>query len=160
MLLGPPMPAPYSVWRFVEGDLYDIARRVKEYDEDAAVVRHMRTGQLGLARWVRTSELIRGGCWMLAADLSDLETGLPLRGEPDGRVLRCQRAQDGWYLHRTRHASRRHRRRIQDEMWRAEWAQHKRIEDEEGDRAERFVSALRKDVEWKPRAFIGKGIAA
>lgn len=157
MLIGPPMPAPYSAWRFVEGDLHDTARRVSEYDPDARLVRN-DNGLLALARWVKTTPFTIGGRWVMAAELRDPETGEPLTGEPDPRVLTCQRAFDGWHHTRTRQSAYEYRKRVQDKRWRDEANEHKQIEDGEGENAERFVHALRKDVSSKPRAFVPRAI--
>lgn len=151
------MPAPFTAWRFVEGDLHDTAKRVREYDTDARLVRR-NDGLLALAVWVKQTPFTIGGRWTLAAELRDPETGQPLNGEPDARVLTCQRAFDGWHHARTRQSAYEYRRRVQDKRWRDEAAEHKKIEDEQGEPAERFVHALRKDVEWKPRAYIPRAI--
>lgn len=157
MLLGPPMPAPFAAWRFVEGDLHDTAKRVREYDDDARLVRHA-TGRLALAVWVKQTPYTIGGRWTMAAELRDPQTGAPLAGEPDARVLTCQRAFDGWHHARTRQSAYEYRRRVQDKRWRDEANEHKQIEDGEGENAERFVHALRKDVSSKPRAFVPRAV--
>ena len=157
MLLGPTMPAPFTAWRFVEGDLHDTAKRVREYDQDARLVRRA-DGLLALAVWVKSTPYTIGGRWTLAAELRDPETGQPLTGEPDPRVLTCQRAFDGWHHARSRHSAYEHRKRVQEKRWRDEAAQHKQIEDEEGDKAERFVHALKKDVTTRPKAFIPRAV--
>lgn len=158
MLLGPPMPAPFTAWRFVEGDLHDIAKRVREHDKDARLVRQTGTGRLGLARWVASTPFTIGGRWALAAEVRDPQTGEPLTGEPDPRVVTCQLAFDGWHHTRSRQSAYEYRRRVQDKRWRDEANEHKAIEDGEGENAERFVHALRKDVSSKPRAFMPRGV--
>ena len=148
-------PSTATGWRFVERDLHDIAGRVVEYDGDARLVRSDETGQLALARWHRSNLLLGGGYWLLARVIHDLDTDLPLAGEPDGRVLRFQRAADnrGRDLADWRRRARR-----------AEWMRDKRerdqMDDEHGDMAEKFVHALRKDVSAKPRAYVPAPSAA
>lgn len=153
MLLGARMPGPISGWRFVERDLHDIASRVRDYDADARLVREDRSGQLGLARWQQSNAFMGGGYWTVAKRMFDLDTDLPLDGEPDGRVLRIQRASDAW----GRDLNDWNRRVTQ-----AEWLRERRADlamsEENGEHAERFVHALRKDVSARPRAFIPAGI--
>jgi hypothetical protein len=93
MLLGQTLPDPYQDWRVVEGDLYDIASQVREYDSDARLVRNDQTGQLGLGVWHKAHP-IPGGALVLAREMFDLTTDAPLTGIPDQRVLRCQRSYD------------------------------------------------------------------
>lgn len=76
-------------WRFVEADLYDIVRRVKEYDSDAALVRSDRDGQLGIARKAPNLAFISGTEWVLARPLE-------MYGEPDARVIQTMRESDAW----------------------------------------------------------------
>ena len=85
----------YADWRFVEDDLYGIAERVKEYDGEARLVRQDESGHLGLAR-LMPGDFMPGcaGTWLVARRLSDPETGEPLTGEPDQRVLTEQRSSD------------------------------------------------------------------
>lgn len=155
MLLGPPMPGSVPGWRFVESDLHDIAGRVTEYDRDARLVRNDDTGQLALARRHRSE--VDGGRWrwLLARSLHDLDTDRPLIGEPDGRVLRCQRATDSWgrdladWRRRVARAERARERR-----------EYEAMHDENMLYAERFVHELRHDVSARPRAYIPKGIPA
>lgn len=154
MLLGPKVTGPVLTdWRFVEKDLHDIASRVREYDRDARLVREDETGHLGLVRWHPRPFLIAGGHWTTPRAMFDLDTDKPLMGEPDGRVLRFQRASDSWgrnlrdWYRRTQHA---------------EWMQEKREQDEQYelnlDHAEHFVHALKKDVSARPRAFVPRDI--
>ena len=98
MLIGSPLPGIYSNWRFVDADLYDISRRVTEYDADCRLVRSDDTGQLGLARWIPLHALIHGGSWALVKWLHDPATGEPLAGEPDQRILDSQIASDSFRL--------------------------------------------------------------
>ena len=156
MLLGPSMPAPYSDWRFVEADLYDTVSRVREYDDDARIVRQDGTGHLALARWHRESTLIRGGRWLFARELHDLVTDLPLTGEPDGRVVAFMRATD------SRRISDIHRwiRRVRTSELRAQARQDAEVIEGEGDHAERMVHAMRRDVGMKRSAYISREVAA
>lgn len=154
MLLGKPMaPSTVSGWRFVESDLHDIASRVTEYDQDARLVREDETGQLGLARWQHSNLLCAGGYWALARAIHDLDTDLPMMGEPDARVIRFQRATDSYG---------RNLRKWYEKSQDAEWRREKRWEDDvydsNGDHAERFVSALAKDVSAKPRTYVPEAI--
>lgn len=158
MLLGPTLPSPYSSWQFVEDDIHDIAGRVREYDKDARLVRQIGTGKLGLARWVPATPYTIGGRWAFAAEVRDPVSGEPLTGEPDPRVTICQRAFDGWHHARSRQAAYDHRKRVQEKRWRDEARQFNQIEDEEGEKAEGFVHALRKDVGVRPKAFIPRAV--
>lgn len=150
MLLGRKMPGPLAGWRFVESDLHDIAGRVSEYDRDARVVRNDDTGVLALARRHRGP---LGDRWLLAREIHDLDTDRPLTGEPDGRVLRFQRAADS----RNRDLADWRRRRARAEAIRERRAYNASL-DENMDHAERFVNALKKDVSARPRAYIPRGI--
>lgn len=141
-------PSTSSGWRFVEKDLYEVARRVTEYDRDARLVRQDGTGQLGLARWVKSNVLLGGGYWALARELHDLDTDAPLNGEPDARILRCQRSYDSWGR-----SLRRWHERSKDAAWRREAREQDEIHEVNTEHAERFVNALKKDVSARPRAF-------
>jgi hypothetical protein len=156
MLLGPSMPAPYADWRFVEADLYDTVSRVREYDDEARLVRQDLTGHLAIARWHRTSELIRGGTWLFARQIHDLDTDEPLSGEPDGRVIHFMRATDS---HRISDMDKWIRRVRRHEL-EAEARKDAEIIEGEGDHAERMVHAMRRDAGLKRRAFISREEAA
>jgi len=150
MLLGRPLtPSTTAGWRAVEDDLHGIAGRVVEYDADARLVREDGTGHLGLMRWQNDSRLIAGGYWAFVRTLHDLDTDLPLKGEPDGRVIRWMRSSD---------SRGRDLRKWAEQSKHAHWMREKRTEDamrdENREHAERFVSALRKDVTARPRAVI------
>ena len=149
MLLGQRLPGAHSGWRVVEGDLHDIAGRVREYDPDARLVREDGTGQLGLAVWQRKHAYIPGGAFAFAKRMFDPDTDLPLT-HADGRVLRVQRGSDS-----RRFADLRvwHRMVAKAEAER-EAREAAEIHESYGDHAERFVHALSKDVPAKPRAFI------
>ena len=153
MLLGQKMPGEVTGWRFVEKDLHDIASRVTEYDSDARLVREDGTGHLGLARWMPSWGKIAGGYWFLARVIHDLDTDLPLRGEPDGRVMRFMRAADNRGRDLTDWA-----RRSQHAQWMREKREQDEIHDVNMDHAERFVKALEKDVSTRRKAFIPRGI--
>lgn len=87
----------YPHWQFVEGDLHNISERVTEYDAEAKLARDSFSGQLGLARKVDDPDPDGGShCWLIAKRLVDDETGDPLTGEPDKRVLDKQREADAW----------------------------------------------------------------
>lgn len=150
MLLGRAMtPSTVTGWRFVEDDLHGIASRVTEYDADARLIREDGTGHLGIARWQSTNVLIAGGYWAFVRTMHDLDTDLPLKGEPDARVLRWMRSSDSRgrdlrkWAERSKHAHWMREKRAEDEM-----------RDENRDHAERFVNALKKDVSARPRAVI------
>ena len=129
----------FAEWRFVEADLHDITRRVKEYDSDAALVRSDRDGQLGLARKVPNYHYISNSEWVLARPLE-------LYGEPDARVI------DIMYMSDNRRLGPGGMKKYHNELE----AAGKRIErkrradiinsDEE---AERAAWGLRKDFGWK-----------
>lgn len=153
MLLGDRLPDAYSDWRVVEGDLHDIAGRVREYDPDARLVRQDGTGHLGLAVWLRNHDLIRGGAFTLAREMYDLDTDKPLTGVPDGRCLRFQRAADS----RRRGIGNWRARRAASRIAREE-REHQEILESYGDPSERFVHALKKDVTAKPRAYVPRAV--
>ena len=89
----------YPDWKFVEGDLHDISRRVTEYDAEAKLARDSVSGQLGLARKVSDPDPDGSShCWLIAKRLVNDETGEPLTGEPDKRVLDKQREADAWRI--------------------------------------------------------------
>lgn len=149
MLLGRKLHGAYSGWRVVEGDLYGIAGRVREYDTDARLIREDETGHLGLGVIQRNHHEVPGGVLVLARHMYDPVTDEPLNTEPDARALRCQRSYDS--------------RRFSDiRTWntiareaskRREFAKEHENDDSFGDNAERYVHAHGKDVVAKPRAF-------
>lgn len=79
---------------FVEDDVTGIAKRVKEYDRNAALVHRVEDRQLGIAVHVTDAEWAPGGAWVIAFWANDPLTGDPLTGEPDARVLRLQQEFD------------------------------------------------------------------
>lgn len=108
MLLGAQLPLDQG-WRVVEGDLYDVANRVREYDPDARLVREDESGALGLARINREHPVMPGEVLVFAAHSLDPETGQRLYGEPDARVVRHQRIADGHTIKNTTVWARRRR---------------------------------------------------
>lgn len=81
---------------FVDEDLHEIARQVTEYDADARLVANKFTEphELGVVRFVRDEKWAPGGAWVLAFWCNDQDTGTPLAGEPDQRVLALMRKFD------------------------------------------------------------------
>jgi hypothetical protein len=82
-------------WKFVAEDPGDYVSKVKRYDSEARLVIHVGTGQLGVARYVKAS-FAPEGAWMIAFRVRDPETGEPLTGDPDERVLTLMRKFDTW----------------------------------------------------------------
>ena len=126
MLIGQELPLDPG-WRIVEGDLYDISRRVQEYDPDARLVREDESGAFGLARCATNHPLLPGEVITLAARCLDYRDKQPLTGTPDARVVIHQRIADGYTIdnlnvfnRRRRDAMRAERAAIADE--RAEWS--------------------------------------
>lgn len=153
MLLGSRLPGPVAGWRFVEKDLHDIARQVKEYDAKARLVREDGSGHLGLARYVDADRFFGPAHWVLVRTIHDLDTDLPLSREPDARVMRFMRAAD---------SRGRNMRKWHERSKVAQWMREKRdmdaIDDINGDHAERFVNALKKDVSARPKAYIPRSL--
>lgn len=145
MLLGHPLPAPYSAWRVVEGDLYDIAGRVREYDPDARLVANDETGQLGLGVINQHS-----GRMQLAREMFDSKTDRPLVGTPDGRVLRCQIAYDS----RRFRDIRTWQRMVREAYHAGEERNDRATEETLAPLSEQYVHAYGKDIGFKGRAFI------
>lgn len=153
MLLGQKLPAPYSAWRVVEKDLYDVARQVREYDLNARLLRNQETGQLGLG--VHNYQHAISGTLVLAREFYDLRTDEALEGEPDQRVMRCMRAYDG---HRITDMKKYMRSLIDFEM-RREQAQEA-VTDDMWEMGERYVHAYGQDIGATKRAFIADRRAA
>ncbi|NBV24120.1 MAG: hypothetical protein EBS05_19650 [Proteobacteria bacterium] len=82
-------------WKFVAEDAHRVAERVREYDRDCRLAVHVPTHQLGVARWTVAS-FAEGGAWMIAFRCRDPETGEPMIGEPDERVLWLMDRFDMW----------------------------------------------------------------
>ncbi len=97
MLLGTELPLDPG-WRVVEGDLYNISRRVREYAPDARLVCDPQTGELGLAHFNRFSNIIPGGSMQLARTCVDWRTGEALVGTPDARVITDMRYSDSYQI--------------------------------------------------------------
>ena len=141
MKIGDPIGSVlYEDWRFVEGDLHDISTRVTEYDSEARLARQNDSGQLGLARRIVSPFDGGGHIWVIARRLLDKETGEPLTGEPDARVLEEQQSSDAF---RCQDLDR--WRRAQERMWiLEEEAKHARSVEENMANAEEFVWTFRK----------------
>lgn len=154
MRLGDRISPVHPDWRFVEDDLYDTARRVREYDPEAALVRETGTGHLGLARRNPKVTSFAGSPWQLARPLFDLDNDRPLTGCPDARVLACQRAYDSWRIKDMRTW---HRRSAFYDRIREARQQHS---DDEwaGEHAEGFMHAMSKDSTAHPRTYISRDL--
>lgn len=96
MKLGTHVPGIFTEGVFfVDEDMHDIAQQVEAYDADARlVVNRLEDHKLGIARFVRDQKWAPGGAWVVAFWCNDQETGLPLAGEPDGRVMELVRKFD------------------------------------------------------------------
>lgn len=154
MLLGPQMPTDTQpAWRFVESDLLGVARRVREYDPDARLVRQDVSGQLGLARFVRPCPAADSGSWKLARLLYDLRDDSPLDGEPDQRVLECQLAFDAW---RRARMLRDHQRMM--ERWQESEDERRRREGEEslGEIPDEMAYLMRREAGVKNTIFVDR----
>lgn len=144
MRLGDEVPGILTdKWLFVAGDTHKITERVKQYDSACRLVCHVATQQLGVARWVQES-FAPGGAWMIAFRARDPETGDPITGEPDERVIWQMGRFDTW---RQKNPGRMHRaaaevlRRRQEQLSAAESEKNAEI-------AEEFVRG------WKQRTGI------
>ncbi len=119
-------------WSTVEGDLYDISRRVQEYDSEARLVREDQSGALGLGRLIR-SEMHPEPVVVFVVHCLDYRTGQRLYGEPDPRVLTHQRIADGHRIKstskwiRTRRDAMRAERQAESAA-RGEWSRDKASE--------------------------------
>ncbi len=147
MLLGHKLPAPYSSWRVVERDLYDVSGRVREYDEDARLVREDESGQLGLGVHIRRHGV--PGPLVLARPMHDLDTDLPLEGEPDGRVIHFMRATDS----RRFHDIRTWQRMVKDAGDKRAYKAAMSSEESFTEKAEQYVHAYGRDIGATKRAF-------
>lgn len=148
MLIGRRLPGDaWDHYSFVEADMFDIGRRVTEYDRDARLVVNPETLELAVARWVPEYERITGGGWVVALML-------PYRGEPDARVVEAMRESDASNKNVKYWRLRRRARKVAEDRARRLAARefHKPY-------AERFVHAHhRVDEGWKPFAAIPRGI--
>lgn len=82
-------------WKFVAEDGGDYVQKVRDYDRDCRLAIHVPTHQLGIARWTIAS-FAEGGAWMIAFRCRDPETGEPMIGEPDERVIWLLNRFDMW----------------------------------------------------------------
>lgn len=142
MRLGEPIGSVlYEDWRFVEEDMHDISSRVTEYDSEAKLARQEGTGHLGLARRINSPFDGHGGhVWLIARRLHDEETGEPLMGEPDKRVLDEQRRADAFRVDNLDRW-----RKTQERMWiLEEEVRHAREVEKQMESAEEFVWTFRK----------------
>jgi hypothetical protein len=131
--------ALYEDWRFVEEDLHNIATRVTEYDSEARLARQEETGHLGLARRIDSPFDGGGHIWVIARRLQDQETGEPLTGEPDARVLDEQQSSDAFRV-----SDLDRWRKTQERMWVIDQEVRRAREIEaEMENAEKFVWTLR-----------------
>lgn len=126
MLVGDRLPLDPD-WSVVEGDLYDISRRVREYDSEARLVRNDQSGALGLARVMPAESEFPAGTIVFAAYCLDPASAQRMYGEPDGRVLKHQMIADGHriqnhtvWVRRRRDAMR--AERDAEQRGRAEWS--------------------------------------
>ena len=148
MQLGSPInELAHPDWRFVTSDLHDIATRVEEYDAEARLAREETSGQLGLVRKIMDPDPSGGSfLWTIARRLKDPETGEPLTGEPDARVLTEQQESDAFRI-----ADLDRWRRAQNTMWYLnQQAKHHQEIENQMDAAERFVHAARRHDLHRP----------
>lgn len=87
MVIGDPLPGAWCDYRFIDADQHDIVRRVRELDPDARLAVNTLNDELAIVRRVPELEQLTGSPWTVACYL-------PLKGEPDGRVLRIMRERD------------------------------------------------------------------
>lgn len=157
MVIGDPIGSVlYEDWRFVESDLYNIADRVTEYDSEARLARQEDSGHLGLARRIASPFDGGGHIWVIARRLQDKETGEPLTGEPDARVIDEQQSSDAF---RCQDLDR--WRKAQERMWvLEEEAKHARAVEENMANAEEFVWTFRKkDLGRKDAILVPSSVA-
>lgn len=141
MRLGEPIgSALYDDWRFVEEDMHNISGRVTEYDSEAKLARQEESGHLGLARRINAPFDGGGHIWVIARRLHDEETGEPLTGEPDKRVLDEQRRADAFRIDNLDRW-----RKAQERMWILDQeVRHAREIEKQMEHAEEFVWTFRK----------------
>jgi hypothetical protein len=141
MRLGEPIGSVlYDDWRFVEEDMHNISGRVTEYDSEAKLARQEETGHLGLARRINAPFDGGGHIWVIARRLHDEETGDPLTGEPDKRVLDEQRRADAFRIDNLDRW-----RKAQERMWVLDQeVRHAREIESQMANAEEFVWTFRK----------------
>ena len=141
MRLGEPIgSALYEDWRFVEEDMHNIGERVTEYDSEAKLARQEESGHLGLARRINAPFDGGGHIWVIARRLHDEETGEPLTGEPDKRVLDEQRRADAFRVDNLDRW-----RKAQERMWIIDQEVRRAREiEKQMEHAEEFVWTFRK----------------
>lgn len=141
MRLGEPIgSALYEDWRFVEEDMHNISERVTEYDSEAKLARQEESGHLGLARRINAPFDGGGHIWVIARRLHDEETGEPLTGEPDKRVLDEQRRADAFRVDNLDRW-----RKAQERMWIIDQEVRRAREiEKQMEHAEEFVWTFRK----------------
>jgi hypothetical protein len=141
------VPGRFDEWFFVERDLYDIARRVREYDPDARLAFCPQTGAHGVLVWTRTEDFPQG-YWYVGFTAVHPETSDPIAGPPDGRICQMQRRFDVWT----------HDQRLGRRLRRAsEMQEHRRnhMAAENGGRgAEEWVHGYKKRMGQRHHAFI------
>lgn len=146
----------YEDWRFVTADLHNISDRVTEYDSEARLARQEETGHLGLARRIAAPFDGGGHIWVIARRLHDKESGEPLTGEPDARVLDEQQSSDAF---RCQDLDR--WRKAQERMWILDQeVRHARGVEENMANAEEFVWTFRKkDLGRKDTILVPSSVA-
>jgi hypothetical protein len=157
MRLGEPIgSALYDDWRFVEEDMHNISGRVTEYDSEAKLARQEETGHLGLARRIDSPFDGGGHIWVIARRLHDQETGDPLTGEPDARVLNEQRSSDAFRVDNLDRW-----RKAQERMWVLDQEVRRAREiEEQMENAEKFVwHARTKDLGHKNKIWVPASVA-
>lgn len=96
MRLGEDIPGILTDhWKFVAEDPGNYVQKVKDYDRDARLAIHVGTRQLGVARYVK-ADFAPEGAWMIAFRARDPESGDPIVGDPDDRILELMRKFDTW----------------------------------------------------------------
>lgn len=154
MLLGDRLDGAYTDWRVVEDDLYHVADRVREYDEEARLLRQEGTGKLGLGRYVPSHYITGQRGLAFAREVVDMDTDVPLTGTPDARVIRFMWAADA---HRIR-SMREWQRRSDEAYFEREAREDQRTYEQFLEPGERFMHAYRRDLSAKPFAAIARGI--
>jgi hypothetical protein len=136
---------------FVLEDQHEIAKRVTEYDADAAlVVNKLDEHKLGIARFVRDQKWAPCGAWVIAFWCNDQETGKPLSHEPDARVLQLMMKFD---THR-RADPRRDRHRVRTVLAMREARRLMELRDRAGAMAEQTVHRWQQARGLKHKIFV------
>lgn len=137
---------------FVADDTHKITERVRQYDSSCRLVCHWETKQLGVARWVE-AEFAKGGAWMIAFRARDPETGDPIVGEPDERVIWQMGRFDTWRRHnpkRMAQAAAEVIRRRQEQLSDAE-------QEKNAELAEKFVRGWKNKTGIKDKIIVPTG---